>query len=166
MTKINARYRAISGIGYGQHCDTPQEAVESYVRSMMRDVKAANTIYDTKPKWEAALRSGDAKPIVWLVPEGATGFFLDSSVHWTWPDGKHQKAELSERVFTAPVGAVINEAIQDVNDVIGFNDRDLDRFNLLGNVVEFRLLFPDSTVEECVKNMYGEDVETVLGWSA
>lgn len=84
-----ARFWAISGIGYGKGF-TPGEAIENYVAVQMRDTPAKNTIFGTRAKWEAALRTGEAKADVWHAPEGVTGFVTDGRLHWLTPgeDGK------------------------------------------------------------------------------
>lgn len=87
----DARFYAISGIGYGKGF-TAEEAVENYVKIQLRNHPAKNTVFGTRAKWEAALRTGEAKPQVWHAPEGATGFILDSRIHWTMKDGSHVTA--------------------------------------------------------------------------
>lgn len=101
----NAPFWAISGIGYGKGF-TPEEAVENYVKTQLRNYSAKSTIYKTRPKWEAALRTGDAKPQVWRSPEGFTGFTLGSGLQWTREvDGKteYREAQAGDRVEVAEV---------------------------------------------------------------
>lgn len=85
----DARFWAISGLGYGRGF-TPGEAIENYVATQLRNMPAKNTIFETKPKWEKALRTGEAKARVWHAPEGVTGFVTDGRLHWLMPgpDGK------------------------------------------------------------------------------
>lgn len=91
-----SRFYAISGIGYGKG-DTPEEAVDNYVATQLRNHPAKNTVFKTKPKWEAALRSGDAKGIVWEAPEGTVGFVLDGRVRWEDAEGNYTNANVSQR---------------------------------------------------------------------
>lgn len=92
----NARYWAISGMGYGRGFN-PGEAQENYVATMLRDYRATDTVFKTKPKWEAALRTGEAKATHFHAPEGVTGFILEGGVRWTKKvDGKTVVIEVSE----------------------------------------------------------------------
>lgn len=92
----DARFYAISGIGYGKGF-TPEEAQENYVATQLRNYPARSTVYGTRKKWQEALTTGDAKAIVWEAPEGTTGFVLDGRVRWQDADGKYTDADLSHR---------------------------------------------------------------------
>jgi hypothetical protein len=95
----NARYWALSSIGYGKG-HTPEEAVENYVTSQLRNFRAKDTIFKTRPKWEAALRNGEASPSLWLAPEGFTGFVNGMGSWWTREEGDNQEFSIHDRVFT------------------------------------------------------------------
>jgi hypothetical protein len=75
----NARYYAISSIGWGR-ATTPAQAIENYVTQNGGQWKS--TIYKTRKQWETSLRVGDARATLFIAPEGATGFYLDGAVHW------------------------------------------------------------------------------------
>jgi hypothetical protein len=76
-------YWAVSSIGWGKG-STIDEAVDNYVKTQLRNYSATSTIFRTKPKWEAALRSGEASPDVWQAPSGVHGFVIDHrGMHWT-----------------------------------------------------------------------------------
>jgi hypothetical protein len=70
-----ARFWAISSIGYGKGF-TAEEALENYVKTQMRNHPASSTVFKTKAKWEEALRTGEAKPVLHRSPEGFDGFVL------------------------------------------------------------------------------------------
>jgi hypothetical protein len=83
----NARFYAISSIGYGKGF-TAEEAIENYVATQMRSYSWKTTIFKSKKEWEAALRTGDAQAQVWQAPEGAEGFVLSTDgIFWTMPKG-------------------------------------------------------------------------------
>lgn len=87
-----APYWAISGVGYGRGF-TAEEAVENYVAIQLRNYPASTTIFKTKPKWEAALRDGEAKAEVWKAPEGTTGFVVDHrGLQWYDADATYTPA--------------------------------------------------------------------------
>lgn len=86
-----ARFYAISGLGYGKGF-TATEAYENYVQTQLRNTRAKDTIYETKPKFEAALRTGDLKPDIWQAPEGTAGFVIDSSLRWYDDDDNYTAA--------------------------------------------------------------------------
>ena len=91
----DARFWAISGLGYGKGF-TPEEAVENYVKSQLRNIRASDTIFKTRPKFEAALRDGEAKAQVWKSPEGYTGFVTGMGSQWTREvDGKTEYREFA-----------------------------------------------------------------------
>ena len=102
---MNDRFYALSGLGYGR-ANTPGEAIENYVEAQMRSLPAASTIYGTPKKWEKALRTGDAKAQVWLVPEGTVGHVQGSGLQWIseGPDGEniYTPARGSERLDFTP----------------------------------------------------------------
>lgn len=106
MTDHLPRYYAISGFGYGRG-DTPGEAIEQYVSAQLRSFPAKSTRFGTPKKWEAALRTGEAKAVVWLAPEGTTGFVLESgSVRWLSNDANdktiYTEARAEERLDKSP----------------------------------------------------------------
>lgn len=91
----NARYFAISGLGYGKGF-TVAEAIENYVQTQLVNHRAEDTIFETRPKFEAALREGNLKAEVWLAPEGFTGFMTGQGAHWTREvDGKTEYREFT-----------------------------------------------------------------------
>ena len=93
-----ARYYAISGLGYGKGF-SPEEAVQNYVATQMRNHKAANTQYKTKAKFEVGLREGEMKAKVWHAPEGTAGFVIDhTGLNWYDDDGKYTPATAGDRV--------------------------------------------------------------------
>lgn len=101
----NARYFAISSIGYGKGF-SEEEALENYVKSQLRNIPFEHTIFETKKEWEAALRSGMAQAQVWLAPEGWTGFTLAfDGLRWK-RDVKgateYRKAQITELVRDIP----------------------------------------------------------------
>lgn len=78
-----ARYYALSGLGYGKGF-TPEEAVANYVAAQLSNYRAADTVFKTRPKFKAALETGELAPQVWLAPEGTTGFRAGSGyLYWT-----------------------------------------------------------------------------------
>ena len=87
----DAPYYAITGLGYGKGF-TVTEAYENYVQSQLRNLRAKDTIYETKPKFEAALRNGDLRPDIWKAPEGTTGFVLDTRLRWCDADNNYTEA--------------------------------------------------------------------------
>lgn len=88
----DARYWAISGLGYGKGF-TPEEAVENYVAIQLRNYRAKDTIFGTRPKFEAALREGEVKAEVWKAPEGTTGFVVDHrGLQWYDADSTYTAA--------------------------------------------------------------------------
>jgi hypothetical protein len=93
-TTDTARFWAISGLGWGKG-NTPGEAIENYVEAQLRNWPAKSTVYKTPMKWAKALRTGEAKPDVWLAPEGTTGFVSGMGSHWTSPgeDGEDVHTE-------------------------------------------------------------------------
>jgi hypothetical protein len=72
-------YYAISGLGWGRG-DTIEAAHRNYV------------------KWKAALETGDAKPDIWLAPEGTKGFIYDGKLQWYDADDNYTDATAEERV--------------------------------------------------------------------
>lgn len=93
-----ARFYAISRIGYGKGF-TADEAIENYVRIQLRNYPPRTTVFKTKAKWEAALRTGEAKPTLFHAPEGAVGFVLDyTTVRWHMSDDTYQDVTADERV--------------------------------------------------------------------
>lgn len=80
MTSI---FYAISSIGWGRGA-TIDEAVDNYVKTQLRNYSASSTVFKTRAKWEAALRSGEASADVWKAPNGVHGFVVDhKGLHWT-----------------------------------------------------------------------------------
>jgi hypothetical protein len=75
----DARYFAISGAGYGKGY-TPEEARENYEKT-----QAMNFRHIEKSEWQ---EGGEFAPVVWLAPEGATGFVMGMGTHWTDSDGQ------------------------------------------------------------------------------
>lgn len=96
-------YFAISSIGWGKGF-TPEDAVNVYVTTQLRNHPAKNTVFGTKKKWEQALREGEAKPDVWLPPAGTTGFVIDDrGLHWLDEGDNYTPAELEHKVAAEPV---------------------------------------------------------------
>lgn len=95
-----ARYWAISSIGYGKGF-TAHEALDNYVAIQARNHPASTTVFKTKPKWEEALRSGEAAPEIWRAPEGFTGFVMGMGAHWTREEGepRSQEFQAEDRVL-------------------------------------------------------------------
>lgn len=97
-----ARYFAISAIGYGKGF-TQEEALENYVKTIMRDIPVSSTVFDTRKEWEEALRSGVAQAQVWIAPEGWDGFLLAfDGLSWKRDvKGKteYRKAQITELVY-------------------------------------------------------------------
>lgn len=96
-----ARFFAISAIGYGRGF-TEEEALENYVKIQLQSIPVKSTIFKTKRQWEAALRTGDARPQIWQAPEGWNGFTYgwDGLMWKREVDGKteHRKAQIQELV--------------------------------------------------------------------
>lgn len=109
-----ALFYAISGLGYGKGF-TPEEAVENYVTTQLRNYPAKSTIYKTRPKWQEALRTGDAKAVVWEAPEGTVGFVLDSRVRWYDAENNYTNADVSHRYIA--LGLAIENHYEDGDEV-------------------------------------------------
>ena len=89
MTETTTRdYWAITGLGWGRGA-TAEEAVANYRKAMKRDYPKVNQ-YDLDEAWGW----------VWLEPEEATGYWMDSELWWKMEGGTVQKAEDSQRVHT------------------------------------------------------------------
>lgn len=104
MTKdySEARYWAISGMGYGKGF-TPEEAVENYVVTQMRNYRVKDTVFKTKKEFETALRTGEVRPAMFRSPEGYTGFQMGMGSQWVKEvDGvrEFKEFEMADRVFT------------------------------------------------------------------
>lgn len=93
----NARFYAISSIGYGKGF-TAEEAVENYVKTQLRNHDWRNTIFQSRKDWEEALRTGEAKAQVWAAPREAEGFVLAyDGLHWK-VGNRHVPAKAEQRV--------------------------------------------------------------------
>ena len=83
-------FYAISAMGWGRG-DTPDKAESEYRKALKRDYPHL-TEEDIQEAWG----------FVWEAPEGATGFYSDNAVHWTFddPEGRRESidAEASQRV--------------------------------------------------------------------
>lgn len=117
MTKdySNSRYFAISGIGYGKG-DSPVEAIENYVETQLRNIRAKDTIFGTKAKLEEGLRTGNFQAIVWKAPEDATGFVLGMGLQWEMSDGRYVPAVEDDQLVCATCGKALNEASEAHSD--------------------------------------------------
>lgn len=85
MDQQAGTYWALSGLGWGRG-ETPQEAVDNYVEAQMRNYPAKHTVFKTRPKFKAALTTGEVKPEVWKAPEGYDGFVTGMGAFWTADD--------------------------------------------------------------------------------
>lgn len=89
MTKprdyTDARFYAISAMGYGKGYDA-QEARANYVTAQLANFPAEQTVFETRPRFRAALTDGELKPQVYEAPEGATGFVMGADFVWTFAD--------------------------------------------------------------------------------
>lgn len=94
---MGVMYYAITGAGWGRG-HTIDEAVDNYRDAIRRSWPTM---------WKGILDGEDAPwGFVWEAPEGADGFYLDSEIHWTGPDGFNQTATADQkRVDVGPVPA-------------------------------------------------------------
>lgn len=81
MAKGTGRYWAITGLGWGRG-ETAEEATANYVAAQLRNYRAADTVFETRPKFKAALETGECAARVWQAPEGTEGFYADPTIHW------------------------------------------------------------------------------------
>ena len=82
----DARYWAISGIGYGKGF-TPEEAKANYAKTQLRN--HGPQVRD--------LLENEAAPVVYLAPEGSDGFVHSwDGLTWTAGDDDVRKAEADD----------------------------------------------------------------------
>ena len=86
-------YYAITGIGWGRG-ETPEAAVEEYYRAQKR----------SWPHLTLSQLDEDFWGFVWNAPEGATGFYAESDLHWRMEDGSVEDSDEAQRV--AEIGNV------------------------------------------------------------
>jgi hypothetical protein len=93
-----AQFWAISSIGYGKGF-SPEEALDNYVKTQVRNFAASTTVFKTKAKWEEALRSGEAAPEIWKAPEEADGFVFGMGAPWPKDEQRVREFEGEDRVL-------------------------------------------------------------------
>lgn len=95
---ISHNFYAISGLGWGRG-ETPDAARKAYVETQLRNYQASMTVFKTKPKFRAALESGELAPDVWQPPTGTVGFVIDHrGLMWYDADDNYTPAAVEQRV--------------------------------------------------------------------